>query len=89
MCSGGRRFHGPAGVRRDVGTGGWFQAGCRAWMRVQAVARSAAQAQPGGIFRMRLRAGVTRRAGRMSGEEPEPQHLRFGFGQLPVQGDQA
>jgi hypothetical protein len=56
-------FTGPAGAvlsRRRV----WrVQASCRAWMRCQAVARSVDQVQPGGIFRIFLRAWVTRRAG--------------------------
>ncbi len=47
--------------RRDGGVR--VRRGCRAWRRVQAVVRCSAQAQPGGIFRIRLRAWWTRRAG--------------------------
>ncbi len=60
----GAGFHGRPGCCGVVGMGwGSGQAGCRAWRRSQAVARSLDHCQPGGIFRIRRLAWVTSRAG--------------------------
>jgi hypothetical protein len=59
---------------------GWWsgQAGCKACRRSQAVARSVDHCQPGGIFRIRRREWLTRRAG--ADRIGEAQRLGGGFG---------